>query len=246
MHRIALALVALATTLPTLAGNAMAAPAEPTIVVEGEATAEVVPDIAILSLGVALQRPRAPEVADADAKAVARVVASLTQMGIKPEDIRTTAVELSPVTDEPKTGAPKVVAYRAVTQLRVKVQPVDRAGPVQAKLIDDGVNTIDGVSFAIGGEAALRDRLKGDAARDARRQAELYAAALGVTLGRVLDIRPDRVGGRPNIVAAPASVVSRMAAEPMPIEAGHETVTERVSVTFALVEGEPGKAPSSK
>ncbi len=235
--RSALTFMALLAAGPALAQGTSGASLQPSIAVDGEAAATVRPDIAILSLGVVTQRPRALDAAAENAKVVANVVEAIRAEGIGPGDVATTSIGLSPVVDASGSGAKKPSAYEASNELSVKVRQVDRAGILLATLIERGVDIVQHVSFEVEGEAALRDGLRADAARDARRRAETYASALGLRLGRVLDIRPGQSRG----IAQDYRMATAMA--PVTIESGRQTLTEQVSVTFALG---PGVLPDAK
>jgi uncharacterized protein len=72
----------------------------PTILTHGVASAEVVPDIAIISLGVDTERPKAADAARDNARAVQAMIAEIKAQGIEAKDIKTLSVTLSPVYDE--------------------------------------------------------------------------------------------------------------------------------------------------
>ena len=229
-----LAAIALLVAAPALADQSNT-PA-PSITVEGEASASPVPDTVTISFGVVTERPRAPDAVAENSRAVRAVVDAVKAEGIEARDIETTAVDLSPVTDQPARAAPKVVAFRASNQLAIRVKPVDKAGALLGRLVAKGVNTVDSLSFSNADEGAIRDGLRGEAVRDARRKAEAYAGAIGIKLGRVLLIAPGGGGDSSprrsyRKVALEAAVAP---APPVPLEAGARTITETASVTWEL------------
>lgn len=234
MRRAALLSLAMMIVTPALADDPPVQSRLATIVIEGEASADVVPDTATVSLGVVTDRPRASDAIGENGRAVATVVASIRAGGVDAKDIATTEIGLTPVFEQPKSGsssaAPRIVGYEARNALTFKVRLGDGLGALLGKLVDDGANAVDGLSFSNADEAAVHDRLRGEAARDARREAEIYAGGLGLKLGRVLDITPQQSAG----FQPQGATIARRAA-PVPIEAGQRRLTERVSVTFELV-----------
>jgi uncharacterized protein len=203
----------------------------PSITVEGTASADVAPDTVVVRFGVVVERSGAADAMRANSKAVADAIAQVKAEGVKPEDIATTNATLTPEMSPSGKTAPRVVGYKAENQLEVRLRPVDKAGEILGHLVDKGINAVESVAPLISDDTALRDRLRADAARDARRKAEIYAAALHLTLGPVTRIDPEAyaVAGRfpmaAKVMAAPA---------PVPVEAGQQTVTEAVRVTFSL------------
>ena len=211
-----------------------AAPPPPTITIEGSASAAIVPNTVTLSLAVVTTRPKATDAVAENSKALAAALAAVKAEGVPTEAITTTALDLSAVSDEPKTGAPRIVGYRARNQIELRIKTADDVGQLAATLIDKGINSIDGLRFSSSAEEATRDRLRGEAAKDARHEAEIYTAALGLKLGRVLGIRPDTAPGQ--LFRVQSGLPVRMASAPVPVEPGQMRVAERVSVTFELVQ----------
>lgn len=69
--------------------------AVPHITVVGHARMEVVPDVAILSLSVVTERPKADDAAAENARTADALIADIKAQGIAASDIRTTSVTLA-------------------------------------------------------------------------------------------------------------------------------------------------------
>lgn len=206
----------------------------PSITVEGRAGREVPPDLAMITIGVATERPTALDAATMNGKAAKSVLGEIRASGIAGADIATTEATLTPVYDNPRSGdTPRIRGYRAANTISVKIRKLDGAGDLAGRLIDKGANTLEGVDFVVTDPEPVLDQLRMDATRDARRRAALYAEAAGVRLGRILSIRPDSAPPpepRTFKMAAPA-----MAAAPsVPLQAGMQVLEARVSITWAL------------
>jgi uncharacterized protein len=191
------------------------------------------PDLAHVAAGVVAEAPRAADAVQQASAAMQKVLAALDKAGIDKKDVQTSRFDVSPLyADTPRTGrgTPQITGYRASNQVQVEVHGVDKVGGVLDALVAAGANDVGGVTFGIAEPAPLQDEARKKAIADARRKAELYAAATGSTLGRVLDI--DESGG----AAPPMPVRYRMeaAAAAVPIAPGELDLGVNVVVTWAL------------
>ena len=218
----------------------------PSVTVTGAGQVSGAPDLAHVAAGVVAEAPRAADAVQQASAAMQKVIAALDKAGIDKKDVQTSRFDVSPVyADTPRTGrgTPQITGYRASNQVQVEVRGVDtagraapgplsqRVGGVLDALVAAGANDVGGVTFGIAEPAPLQDEARKKAIADARRKAELYAAATGATLGRVLAI--DESGG----AAPPMPVRYRMeaaAAAPVPIAPGELDLGVNVVVTWAL------------
>lgn len=213
-------------------------PQVPIITVEGEASRDTVPDMAVITIGIMTDRASAAEAARENATAARLLVGEITANGIAERDVETTQATLSPVYNSPRDGeAPRVTGFRASNAVQIKVRKLESAGELAGRLLDKGANTLQGVDFTVSDPEPILDALRADATKDARRRAEIYAGAAGAKLGRLLEIRPADA----TQPARAFKLRSAMDAAPvsMPLEAGTETLEARVSVTWALNELHP-------
>lgn len=208
-------------------------PQVPIIIVEGQASRDIVPDMAVITLGITTDRPSAADAARENAKAARVLVGEIAASGIAERDIETTQATLSPVYDSPRNGeAPRVAGFRASNAVQIKVRKLDTAGELAGRLLDKGANTLQGVDFTVSDPEPVLDALRAEATKDARRRAEIYAGAAGAKLGRLLEIRPADAAQPQRAFKLRSAMDS--APVSMPLEAGTETLEARVSVTWAL------------
>ena len=158
----------------------------------------------------------------------------LKAAGIAAKDIQTSALQLNP-RYAPGRGdsAPSITGYTATNQVRVTLRDVAPAGEILDALVTLGANRMNGISFDVKDAEKLRDDARKDAMANARRRAELYAAAAGVTLGPVVTISEsiesaDLFGRHREAFSG----VARAAA--VPIEAGTQRLDATVYVTYEL------------
>jgi uncharacterized protein YggE len=232
---------AITTGLLAMPAAAQTAAAPSVITVEGQASADLAPDAAHLTLGVEAERPTAAAATAEVARAAQAVADGLTADGIADKDVHTTAIGLEPIypDDGPSPGHPRLPrAYRASTTFMLTVRPPERAGVVAAHAVDKGATGIDNLVFTASDQPKVVDGLRADAVREARRKAEVYVQALGLTLGRVLEIVPQEGGGFPAPMAFSRAAKSIIAAPTpaIPVLAGPLHLRTAVTVRFAIAD----------
>src|SRR5579875_1830539 len=125
--------------------------AVPFITTTGVASAEVVPDIATILLGVDTERPKAADAARDNARAAQAIVGEIRAQGIDAKDIKTLSITLSPVYDDVTNANGRAKrtlrGYLAHNALSVRVRDIARAGILASQLMDKGANSLDGIEF---------------------------------------------------------------------------------------------------
>lgn len=206
----------------------------PHITVVGSAATTAVPDQAEIRLGVTARGATAPEAWDEDARRVKAVIDAAKTAGVKPQDIATAGVDLfqeEEVVHRPDgTSRSEPKGFRASHQLRIKVAEVERVGSLTGTLIGKGADTFGGVSFTVARPEPIQDKLRADAMRDARHNAEILAAAAGVKLGRLLSVqRPDR-----QVAVRPVARLRNAGPATMEMEPGTETLSAEIEASWAI------------
>jgi uncharacterized protein len=228
-HRIAVTAAVAATLLaaPALAQTAL----PPMITVSGEATLSVAPDQAQIEAGVGSEAKTAREASEANNAAMSKVLLALKGAGIAEKDYQTSRLSLQPQYAPNRSGPSPVVGYRASNRVTVRVRDVGRLAGVIDVLVSAGANDIGGINFTVSNASKLLDEARGQAVADARRKAEIYAKAAGVTLGAPLSISEE---GAPGPVLYRAKVASAGMAVSAPVAQGEETLQVNVSVSWAI------------
>ena len=194
-----------------------------TVTVTGTATVAVRPDRATLNLGVQAFGATAAEAMAAAAQRAAALVGALRGAGATDEDLRTTGLNLWFDQHERR--------FVAGNQLMVGV-PVDAVGDhidAAARAAGDQF-TLNGVSFSISDSGPHVANLRADALADARQKAVELAEAENAAVGEAFTI-VEGAGSRPVPVAKARGA---MLAMDMPVEAGADSISLSVTVTYAL------------
>jgi uncharacterized protein len=201
-----------------------------TITVAGSGTVSATPDQAEITIGVVTQASTAAQALAANSQAMERLLQSLGNLGIGPRDIQTTNISVSPQRRAPKEGQPpEITGYEVSNQVRVKVRDLARLGQVLDRQVSQGANLVYGIHFGLQEPAPLLDEARKRAMADARRRADLYAAAAGLKVGRVLSVQeagvaPPGPGPAPRIAMSAA----------IPVAPGEQEIQASVTVTFTL------------
>jgi hypothetical protein len=201
---------------------------EKLITVTGEGTAAAVPDSAVIRLGVSSQGKTARAASDANAKEMTVVLAAIKETGVADRDIQTTSLSLQPQYEPNKTGTPRLIGFQANNQVTVKIRDIANLPSVLDRAISSGANEMSGIEFVVSEHAKLLDKARNEAIADARRKAELYAAAAGMKVGRVMAISEE--GATPQ----PRPYQALRAGAATPIAPGEQMLRAVVSVSFEL------------
>jgi uncharacterized protein len=223
--------LALAVAAATwLAAPAMAQVPPPAISVTGEATVSVPPDQAQIDGGVTSDAKTAREASDANNAAMGKVLLALKGAGIDEKDYQTSRLSLQPQYAPNRSGPSPVVGYRASNRVTVKLRDVAKVANIVDVLVGAGANELGGINFMVSQASKLLDDAREKAIADARRKAEIYAKAAGVTLGEPLNISEEGGSGPPVFRSKMAAPMAASA----PVAQGEETLSVSVSVSWAI------------
>jgi uncharacterized protein len=227
-HRAALAVALAAGAL--LAAPALAQTMPPaSISVTGEATLSAPPDLAEVDGGVTSDAKTAREASEANNAAMGKVLLALKAAGINEKDFQTSRLSLQPQSAPGRAGPSTIVGYRASNRVTIRLHDVTKVASVIDTMVGAGANDIGGINFMVSQASKLLDDAREQAVADARRKAEIYAKAAGVTLGAPLSITE---GGSPGPM--PFRKMAGGMAAGAPVAQGEETLAITVSVSWAI------------
>jgi uncharacterized protein len=233
LRTLAVAAAVLAAATLVEARSTMAADgdkSERSVSVSASGTVTSEPDIAQVSAGVTTEADTAKDAIARNNAVMAKLIDGLKAAGVGARDIQTTTLHVEPRYSQPKDGRPGTISgYRVVNQVRLTVREVKRLGDILDQAIALGANQINSIGFDIANAETLKDEARKQAMVNAKRRAELYAAAAGVQLGQVL-----RISENVEAAASRPFAQGRAMAASVPIEAGTRTLTVEVHVTYAL------------
>jgi uncharacterized protein YggE len=205
------------------------------LTVVGEGRVDAAPDMATITLGVTAQADTATAAMDETSAGVAALLERLAAAGLEARDVQTSGLSLNPVWDNQtySSGAPRITGYVVSNTVTARVRALDSIGGVLDDVLEAGANMFNGLSFGLQDPQPALDAARTAAVADARRKAELFATAAGVTLGPIVSISEAQDGGGPQPMFR---MDAAMASDGVPVVAGELTVAARVTVVWAIAE----------
>lgn len=211
----------------------------PRILVTGEGSVDIAPDMAVLALVVMREAPTAREAVTANSAAMKKVLDAMAGLGIGKRDLQTSGFSIQPrYTHPPRQGAgsgeaPRLVAYTVRNSLTVRVRDIARVGEVLDTSVSLGVNEGGNILFTNDDASAAVSQARVKAVEDALSRGRTLAEAAGVSVGRVLEISEQNYSPRPMPMAR-SMVAADSFAESVPIAAGENTYKVIVNLSLAI------------
>lgn len=165
--------------------------------VSGEGKVTVVPDTAIVNLGITVNKPTV-KAAQSEANLVIKNITSgLKNLQLADKDIKTTDYSIYPQYDY-TNGVNKITGYTVNASLSVTVRNIDQINQVIDSSTTAGANNVSGIQFTVD-DARQKELLKEareSAIKEAKDKAETLAAAAGLSLGRIVNVQESQ----PNLI----------------------------------------------
>ncbi len=200
------------------------------------ATAEAVvtapPDRARINIGVVTQEASAEAAVSANARQVDAVMAQLRKLLEPGGEIRTINYNVQPNSRYREGGPPIISGYTASNTVEVTTGDLKGVSKLIDAATQSGANTIQSLEFLLKNDRLVRARALRDAALFARGNAEVMAAALGLKVTRVLEVREGEAQPPRPLMARMQT--AELAATATPITPGQLEVRAVVTVTLAV------------
>ncbi|MFC2007550.1 SIMPL domain-containing protein [Chloroflexota bacterium] len=205
--------------------------------VRGEGKVSVVPDVAILSLGVESQAATVIEAQSQAAIAMDAVVRELDGHGVDQKDIQTQRFSIYPVRRwAPEKEEDILTGYRVNNTVTAKIRQVDDAGVIIDAVTRAGGDNIriNSISFTVDDPSVANEQAREMAMADAEAKAKQLATLSGVKLGSPTYINES--GGytpAPRIIME-AAPISAPAPPPTSISPGETEISLSVQVVYSI------------
>ncbi len=214
------------------------APPTPTISVSATGTAEIAPDMAVITLTVLREGETARAALDANTEAMTDVLAAMQDEGIAERDLQTSNFSVQPIYVYPRNNngqqdEPRIVGYRVHNSLTVRVRDLDRLGAILDASVTLGVNQGGQIMFTNDDPAAAISEARTEAMKNAIAKARELTEAAEIGLGKIVTITEQSDRPQP-IRLARAEMAMAADAAPVPIAAGENSYRVTVNVTFEL------------
>ncbi|MDJ0321924.1 SIMPL domain-containing protein [Pseudarthrobacter sp. PS3-L1] len=203
------------------------------ISVTGTGTAEAVPDLLTMSIGVECRRDDVAAAYAAAGERSGAISSALREHGAQNEDMRTSGLNVrADVLWQDGVGQ-KVTGYVASATVTVQLRNLDGSSAALAAAVQAGGNDVrlNGLDLGFADPAALRARARALAWEDALSAAQQLAQLAGVSLGPVTSLSEVERGNAPG----PMATMQRAAAiEPLSIEAGSVGITCSLAASWGV------------
>ena len=224
------------TILAVAMGGLSALKAEaPTMLVHGEATVSVAPDIAQIDIGVISQAAASEAAAQQNQKKSAVLVQQLRAL-LPTFNLKTVNVAVNPNYRYAREGAPQILGYTATSTVRVNLTELSLLGRVIDVATRAGASNINRLTFGLRDEKGARGRALADAAEQAKAGAESLASTLRlklVKIQRVEEVQPVIISPGREIEISPLKEESSSSPSLSP---GSIQIHASVNVTFETSE----------
>ena len=154
--------------------------------VVGTAEVKVVPDRAVIEIGVEKQDPSASVAKHAEDAAARQILAALRTNGIDEKDIQTTFLSLQPQSYTRK--GVRISYFVAAQTMTITVRDLAKLDTLLEALIKAGGNRIDSIGYETSDLRKYRDQARDEAVKAAREKAGALAKALGQDIGKAQSI----------------------------------------------------------
>lgn len=205
------------------------------ISVAGTGSAEAVPDLLTVSIGVECRRETVAEAyGDAGTRSAA-ITSELRQRGVDSADLSTSGLNVRAELNWQDGRGQTVTGYLASSTLTVRIRELSASSQVLAAAVAAGGDAVrlNGLTLGFADSSAVEARAREAAWQDARTTAEHYAALAGTGLGRVLSLTQHTGFQAPIPVA---KMQREVAVASLTVEAGESGVTATIGVVWELLD----------
>lgn len=182
-----LVLLTCVALLALCAGPALAEGEGTKLSVSGNGTVLVESDLAIVTVGV---REASADVLVAQAtvnEKIAAIKQALLDAGVQETEINTDSINIYANYDY-SDNTEVIVGYTANNSLSVRTTDIDNVGALIDAAFAAGANTLDNVQFTVQDDSEAREQALTKAVEDARRKADVLAAAVGMQVAAIESI----------------------------------------------------------
>jgi uncharacterized protein len=224
--------------------------AQPSISVRGEATLEVDPEIAVISVTIMARDADRRRVIDLFAKRNAQVMALVRAQGDAVEKIESASVsvhpELRPDKGKERKAKERIFSYLARGSVSVTVGDFTVLGDLVAGLASEEMVAVTGPWWGLRPGSPVHRQARQNAARDAVARAREYAEAFGGQVNGLTEVADAGLlteGERParmRSMAASRAAAFEAETEDLEFEPAKQTVTAQVEARFTMTAPELG------
>lgn len=206
------------------------------ISVDAQGKGYVIPDVAVVNLGVTTKGKTSEETVAENTKKINEVMKVIKDLGVEDKDIKTVGYYLNPSYNWTEKEGSVQDGYELSQTLEVKIRDFDKVGDLISKVTTAGANTMGGVNFTADDTEKAKADARKEALAKAHEKAKLIEEQTGLKFGKVLSYyeydATDQYGkGGYSMVAAEGG--GGMEAAPT-IQPGQQEIILNVTLTYRI------------
>jgi len=207
--------------------------------VTGEGKVKVVPDVAIINLGIEAQAKTVADAQNQASDAMNKVMKALTGNGVAEKDIQTQRFSITQVTRWNKDlNRDEVIGYRVTNMVTAKIRNLDKTGLVidAVALAGGDLTRIQSIGFSIDDPSKYYKDARDKAIADAIAKAKQIATGADIKLGKPTYISEGQLYvPQPRIINYDLKLAAGApAAAPTPISTGETEISLTVQIVYEI------------
>jgi hypothetical protein len=206
-----------------------------TISFQGSGEVTTTPDIARITLGYSITRPKVSEAQQTNSEKINAVIAKLKDdFNIEDKDIKTANYSIRPQYDYDE-GERKLRGYEVSQNVEVKVREMDKIKDILDFAGQTELNQVGSLAFDIEDKDELREEAREKAIEEAKEKADSLADILGINLGKVVNFNEDFGNGQVQPIYREKAMDSVAGSAAPEIESGSQEIKVNVSLTYEIL-----------
>ena len=144
----------------------------------GDAIIDVVPDMAVISLGVMNQNVNLQKAYAENKAKMEPILKELEKLGVDKKDIKTSSFIVTPTYDY-TNGTNKITGYQVSNTVTVNVRKIDDTGKILESAVLNQANAITGITFKIADDKVVYQNALKQAVKNAEEKAKILVGVFG-------------------------------------------------------------------
>lgn len=226
------AVLALAACSGSPLSSAGDKPAVRQLTAAGQGKVYLVPDLAMVSIGVHSEAATVGEALKNNNAQADAIQKALVALGIDAKDIQTSVFNVYPQQRFDQKGEPSSTIYVVDNTVSVTVRDLSKLGGLLDKVVASGANSIHGIQFDVKDKSKAVAEARKMAIDDARSQAQALAQDAGVQLGPLQTLNVSQDSQMNSIALAKGGMVA--ADTSVPVSSGQFLITMDATLTYEI------------
>lgn len=205
-----------------------------TVSFSGEGKVVAKPDIAKINLSIVTDAPTSKAAQDDNSKKSKAVTDYLKKQNIEEKDIKTTGYNIYPQYKYSQFGGnPQITGYQVNQSMEVKIRDLDKVSNILDGVVSAGANQVNGLSFEIDNQDALKAEARAKAIADAKKKANELQSQVGISLGKIVNFS-ENTGGYPIYFKSGAMETDGRGGGGPSVPTGENEITVNISITYQI------------